>query len=930
MAPIFTGALMPKKKSELQDIAIALRISDQGTKDEILNRIKKHLELNPDLEEDSSFAGLFGNRRKRSVQPQSSVPSARSASITETAKPSSRGRRVVALDPVRESTPNNDLRDVSMFLKHPASPFESTPNQSPLQDVVITPSSLPPLPPSPAKSLMEHIPAPPDVDVLAAKIKDNELLRNSMEMLERFRAFLSNSRNIWSLTAVAEILYILNTVIPWRTYEIPLYQLNDEPVKTFSLHYPPWGVFQTYAFWMVILHWALPTLIIPAIVGNLISFNPKTSPRQQISPDAPAPFDPLTAAIIRLAAQVGYPFATLDAKVQGIDVLGFRWRVLNASVGLAFAFAEAIAGTPQVFAKTLVTEQRHDRLLEGPPNTGTLGIRRRAIIACHNLPLTSPMSSNESLIRDSFRSASSLMGLQLFSRIFTFILNQAMFRMAPPRAYGTAAIQFELLLSTILFLSREGVRNALLRVKKTGPATRNVSVLPMLLGFPLALASAYLYAHFAGSEVRSQEYFTVSIGIYALAALLELMSEPMHNLAMSELRTGLRVKAEGLGITSKTLVTFLVLVYDLRTRGDGSLALVAFAAGQLAYGASVLATYVAAYGTRNMWLRRPPPTTKPTHYFDPEIFRLSLTMTSQSVIKHFLTEGDKLILSWFSQLQDQGGYAVAVNYGSLVARIVFQPIEEASRGFFSKVLGNTSSTSAQDANQKVGLQQSATALVSLLSVQAAFSAVLLVFGTAYIPIFLQILLPRQYLVTSAPQVLSAWVWYIPVLAFNGGLEAFLSSVATPRDLNSQSRWMAAFSVFYIMAAVTFFRLGLGDAALVYANILNLSVRIIYTATFITSFFAHRGARRLLQWKAVLPSTPFLLSVSVSAILIRISGNLLKIETMTNNAGRISLTRTPVLLHIGSGAVLGLANVGVWWISSGRHLSLPRGQHPKSQ
>jgi Rft protein len=40
-------------------------------------------------------------------------------------------------------------------------------------------------------------------------------------------------------------------------------------------------------------------------------------------------------------------------------------------------------------------------------------------------------------------------------------------------------------------------------------------------------------------------------------------------------------------------------------------------------------------------------------------------MTYQSILKHILTEGDKLILSWLSPLEDQGGYAVAVNYGQL-------------------------------------------------------------------------------------------------------------------------------------------------------------------------------------------------------------------------------------------------------------------------
>jgi hypothetical protein len=66
----FAGALQPKKKSELQEIAVALRISDQGTKDEIQNRIRSHLDKHQTtLEDVPAFAGLFG-RRKRSAQPQ--------------------------------------------------------------------------------------------------------------------------------------------------------------------------------------------------------------------------------------------------------------------------------------------------------------------------------------------------------------------------------------------------------------------------------------------------------------------------------------------------------------------------------------------------------------------------------------------------------------------------------------------------------------------------------------------------------------------------------------------------------------------------------------------------------------------------------------------------------------------------------------------
>lgn len=52
-----------------------------------------------------------------------------------------------------------------------------------------------------------------------------------------------------------------------------------------------------------------------------------------------------------------------------------------------------------------------------------------------------------------------------------------------------------------------------------------------------------------------------------------------------------------------------------------------------------------------------------TSYFDPDLLKLSLSMTSQSVFKHILTEGDRFLVSKFSKLEDQGGYAVATNYG---------------------------------------------------------------------------------------------------------------------------------------------------------------------------------------------------------------------------------------------------------------------------
>ena len=141
---------------------------------------------------------------------------------------------------------------------------------------------------------------------------------------------------------------------------------------------------------------------------------------------------------------------------------------------------------------------------------------------------------NVTLSSQSLKSASSLMALQLFSRLVTFALNQALVRLASPIAYGTVSIQLELLLSTILFLSREGFRNALLRANTEAKTQEskylsyNISLLPVYLGSFVTILTSVLYIQAASDETSSQPYFQITVILYAVAALFELMCEPMH------------------------------------------------------------------------------------------------------------------------------------------------------------------------------------------------------------------------------------------------------------------------------------------------------------------------------------------------------------------------------------------------------------------
>ena len=63
----------------------------------------------------------------------------------------------------------------------------------------------------------------------------------------------------------------------------------------------------------------------------------------------------------------------------------------------------------------------------------------------------------------------SLVALQLFSKAVNFALNVMVIRATGTRLFGVSAVPLALLLSTIQFLSREGVRGACQRVKRNIP-----------------------------------------------------------------------------------------------------------------------------------------------------------------------------------------------------------------------------------------------------------------------------------------------------------------------------------------------------------------------------------------------------------------------------------------------------------------------------
>jgi oligosaccharide translocation protein RFT1 len=212
---------------------------------------------------------------------------------------------------------------------------------------------------------------------------------------------------------------------------------------------------------------------------------------------------------------------------------------------------------------------------------------------------------------------------------------------------------------------------------------------------------------------------------------------------------------------------------------------------------------------------------------------LGVNLYLQLIVKHFLTQGDSMILATFSTLEDQGIYSLASNYGGLIARMVFQPIEESSRNMWSKQLN---AAEQDEKKHKAEVETAKSHLTDVLRAYGILAILALSIGPDVVPIGLKLLIGSRWVSEKVQSLLSAYCCYIPFLAFNGITEAFVSAAVSPSDMRRQAGWMMVFSLCF--GTTSFFLLGvakLGAFGLVWANIINMSVRTIWSLSYIKGY-----------------------------------------------------------------------------------------------
>lgn len=236
--------------------------------------------------------------------------------------------------------------------------------------------------------------------------------------------------------------------------------------------------------------------------------------------------------------------------------------------------------------------------------------------------------------------------------------------------------------------------------------------------------------------------------------------------------------------------------------------------------------------------------------FSKPLLTLSASLYIQTGIKWLLTEGDKLLVSAFATLEDQGMYAISANYGGLIARMLFRPIEDSSRNLFAKLCAppstphpssKTNSKPPTPAQQPPNIHRAAEILRTILRLYTIFSLLTFTLGPTLAPLLLNLIAGPRWTASGAADVLATYCYCIPLLALNGVSEAFVSATASTTQLQTQSLWMAGFSAGFALSAYVFLRvLEMGAKGLVLANCVNMGLRIMFNLRFAVAFFEGYG------------------------------------------------------------------------------------------
>jgi oligosaccharide translocation protein RFT1 len=503
-----------------------------------------------------------------------------------------------------------------------------------------------------------------------------------------------------------------------------------------------------------------------------------------------------------------------------------------------------------------------------------------------------PNPSSNDIVKAGFGSIKWLFILQLGSRILTFLLNTAIIRTVPQSTFAIANLQIQLLLNIILPLSREAFRRAVLRAP-LDPSTNdyrtkaekllNFSYLSVPLGALLSVALTFLFLVTSTTEELETIGYREVITWVGLAAMIEMLSEPLYLLAQHRLMFGTRAAIELLAIAFKSVLSFFLVVYL-------QFGLASFGIATVIYCGVVSIGYWTYFGLISPLPEFPtfksllphriivknadgrPSMLSWTESFGLEVgglLQYLATFEWQTLQKMLLQEGEKFVLRGAETLDNQGIFAIVNVLGSLVVRFVFAWLEEGLFPLFSKLLVQALSLPEGDSSRHSLLHKSSVILGLLSKLMCYIGLCFACFGPAYSFLLLDLLYTSKYSHTAAPLILAWYCVYIFIMGLNGITEAFAHSAGTARVLNYFNIAMVAQSVLFVVSSLYFLNAGF-QAGVIMANCLVMSTRILLSVGYIRRFFKDNLSSGSFSVTQLVPNGAVIIMFIISYIITRLS------------------------------------------------------------
>lgn len=427
----------------------------------------------------------------------------------------------------------------------------------------------------------------------------------------------------------------------------------------------------------------------------------------------------------------------------------------------------------------------------------------------------------------------------------------------PPSMLGNATRQ----------VPKEDINNA------SWPLLANLVWMCVPAGACLATVLGYVWS--TQLEMPDDPHYAEAVAVYAASAVIELFVEPLWILGQIFEWIRLKVVAEGAALAARCAVTIALLFLQPQ------LGLRIFSIAQLAHSGVLLAVYFWTFASRLKKDKELP--LKSVRDIFPRMYvgveeadgagaasnasqgpramfqtwkglgTLCWSFMKQSLMKQFLTKGEGYIMTFFNVMSfsEQGVYNVVDNLGSLLARFLFQPIEETFYTFFAGLLGRASSRDPNGDDEDDEEDEEITFKVdtdkkrqnralATKTLQTLFKFVVLVgltvaaFAQGYSELALNIYGGDVVSTEPGPTLLRSYAVYIIFLAVNGVTECFMFAAMSAKQVADYNWWLMAFSAVFFAAAwgCTYM---LGSVGFIVANCINMFVRIVQSYMFIGKY-----------------------------------------------------------------------------------------------